>query len=269
MNIFINEMRMNRNSLLTWAITLPVLSFFFMVMYPALAKNMEAFIKVLENFPIEFRNAFGINESAFGTILGFYSFILTYVLIGGAVQAMNLGINGLSMEVRDKTSDFLYTKPVSRFNILASKISAVFVQVIITDIIFVLFSFFMLTSINSSMNNSPFDFKTFLLITGSLFMIQIIFACIGFAVSASLRRIRTVLPVSLGMVFFFYIIFVLNQTLKNASLSFLTPFGYFELSKIMTMNSYETKYVISMIVISIICVIFTGWSYSRKDFPAI
>lgn len=260
---------MNRKSLLTWAITLPLLSFFFMLMYPALFKEMESFIKVLESFPIEFRNAFGLSGDSFNNILGFYSFILTYILVAGGVQAMNLGVSSLSMEVRDKTCDFLYSKPVSRIKIMYSKVLCILAQIIITNIAFYLISFITLSSINSSMGLNSLDLKQFFFLTFSLFMIQVFFACIGLFVSAFLKRIRTVLPVSLGIVFFFYIIFVLNQTLKLESLSFMSPFGYFELSNIIKNSSYELKYIIGMLIVCALSLVFAEFTYAKKDMPSI
>ena len=46
---------------------------------------------------------------------------------------MNLGIGIISKEVRDKTADFLLTKPVSRVTILVAKMMAAFTCIVLHE----------------------------------------------------------------------------------------------------------------------------------------
>ncbi len=269
MNILRQELRMYRKSLLTWAISLPVITLFFLLIFPSMAKDMDLFMELLKSFPAELVKALGVSNISMGGILGFYSFIMIYVLLAGSIQAMNLGVSVLSAEVRDKTADFLYAKPVSRQKVICMKIAAVFIQIAVTNIVFGLTSWLFLLWINSSISKNPVDFRLFVLLTGPLLLLQILFASLGLLVSALLRRIRTVLPISMGVVFFFYILYVLNQTLDNATLAYLSPFSYFELADILADGAYEINYLVTMILLTSVFIFFANRSYLRKDLPSI
>ena len=73
------------------------------------------------------------------------------------------------------------------------------------------------------LSTDSYDVELFVLFTLSLLFIQIFFASLGLFVSVFLRRIRTVLPISMGVVFIFYIIHLLNETLKDEKLGLGIP----------------------------------------------
>lgn len=270
MNIFREEMRRGLKSLITWTLSLIIITFLFMMIYPSMSPQMAEFTKVIESFPVEFRQAFGMTNLTDGGFIGFYSFIFIFVLLAGAIQATNLGVSSLSMEVRDKTADFLYAKPVSRCRIVTAKIASVLAQILIVSVVFILSAWFILAAANrASSTESKLDVTLFFLMTCTLFLLQLIFAGIGLMISAFLRRIRTVLPVSMGVVFFFYTLFILNQTLDSAELGLISPFSYFDLNKIMENKAYDPKYLIVASVLFVICIAATYRIYMKKDLPSI
>lgn len=269
MNVFLQEWRMGRKSLYSWIISLLVLTGFFMMFYNTLSSQMNDLLKLLESFPVEFQQAFGVDNFKFGGAVGFYSFILTYVLLAGCIQAMNLGVATLSAEVRDKTADFLYAKPVSRPMIITQKILAVLAQIVLTNICFATGTWFIIQLAIRGTSQGTIDLRLYLLLTGTLLLLQVFFVAIGLIVSAFIRRIRTVLPISMGVVFFFYILYLLNDTLKNEKLAFLSPFSYFELGRILETEAYELKFVITFAVLVIVFIGATYGIYMKKDLPSI
>lgn len=265
MNILMQELKMGRKSLIVWCAALMGALLLFMSMYPSLSVQMADFQKVFNSFPPEFQRAFGINDLHLDSILSFYTFSLTYILLAGAVQAMNLGVSILSAEVRDKTGDFLFVKPVSRSRIVSMKTLAVFIQLVITNLVFFLGSWLILSLISEK----AFDMELYLLLTGTLFFIQIFFASFGLFISAFLKRIKTVLPISMGVVFLFYILFLLNETLENELIGYISPFGYFDLSAISKNMNYDSFYVLLWTVLVSLFVFLTYAVFAKKDLPSI
>lgn len=265
MNILIQELKMGWKSLVIWCVSLIGVLFLYMLFYPSIASQIAEFQKVFNSFPIEFQRALGLNSLDFGGILSFYTFSLTYILLAGAVQAMNLGVSVLSAEVRDKTGDFLFVKPVSRRRIIAMKMLAVFIQIVITNAVFFVASWFIVSLISTS----GFDVQLFVLLTVTLFFIQLFFASFGFFISGFLKRIKTVLPISMGVVFLFYILFLLNQTLKDVKLSYISPFSYFELSVISKNMSYDGPFVLLWTFFVALFVYLTFELFVKKDLPSI
>ena len=270
MNIIRLEMRRGMKSLITWTVSLVGLAFLFLMIYPSLAAQMTDFLQIMKSFPLAFREAFGMTNFENGSVLGFYSFVLIYVLLAGSIYAMNIGVSSLSMEVRDKTADFLYSKPFSRCRIISSKIITILLQLLIINIVFMISGWLILTSIQRTTSGSGrVDIRLYLLMTASLAILQMFFASLGLFISSFLKRIRTVLPISMGVVFFFYTLYILNQTLDSAELAYISPFSYFDLSKIIQTGAYEIRYLITAFVLIALFIAATYRSYMKKDLPSI
>ena len=265
MNILMQELKMGKKSLIIWCCSLVFTLAIFMMLYPTIAAQAASFEEVFKSFPEAFRKALGLTSTNLSDVLGYYSFAFVYVILAGAVQAMNLGVSVLSAEVRDKTGDFLFVKPVKRTRIITMKIAAVFIQIVIVNVIMCLANYLMLNFVSEK----SFDFKLYLLLTGSLFFIQIFFVSFGLAVSVFLKRIRTVLPISMGVVFLFYVLYMLNQTLEDAKIALISPFGYFDLAYITEHIAYQSKFVAIWFVLTAVFIFFTYRLFTKKDLPSI
>ena len=82
---------MGRKTLIIWCASLVGVICFFMLLYPSIASQLADFQKVFKSFPIEFQQAFGVANLELSSILSFYQFAFMYVLLAGAIQAMNMG----------------------------------------------------------------------------------------------------------------------------------------------------------------------------------
>lgn len=265
MNILMQELKMGRKSLIVWCASLVGTFTVFMMLYPFISEQAATFTKVFESFPPEFRKAFGLTTTNLGEVLGYYSFAFLYIILAGAVQAMNLGVSILSAEVREKTGDFLFVKPVKRTKIITLKIVAVLIELGIVNIVICLANLIIINLVSKE----AFDIKLYLLLTGTLLFIQLFFASLGLAVSVFLKRIRTVLPISMGVVFLFYIIYLLNQTLEDPKLAWISPFGYFDLAYVSEHVAYQGKFIAAWFVLSAIFIFFTYKLFTKKDLPSI
>ncbi len=265
MNIYLQELRMSVRSALYWTIGLLLTLFLFMMMFPTISKEAGLMQQVLSKFPPELMKAFGLSTLDFSTILGFYGFLFIYILLIGSIYAMKSGFSVLSEEIRTKTSDFLVTKPVSRLAIVTAKMMNVLTYIVIQNIIYIAGAFF----IAHVVSDQAFNQKVFLLINVSLMFVQLFFVALGLFLSVMIRRIKTVLPITLGVVFGFFVLQLLNQTLGDAKLSYLTPFAYYDVSKIIKTTSYEPTYLIFNWVVIIIFIALTYIVYHKKDMPSV
>ena len=133
MNMFLHELKAYRKSAIIWTTALVALVVLFLSMFPSFSREAEEFKKLLEGYPEALRRALGLAVENIGSILGFYSYVFLYISLVGAIQAMNLGMSIVSKEVRDKTADFLLTKPVTRTKIMTSKLLAAVASLVITN----------------------------------------------------------------------------------------------------------------------------------------
>ncbi|WKY44301.1 ABC transporter permease subunit [Eubacteriaceae bacterium ES2] len=265
MNMIKQELRMNLRSLITWCLSLLAILILFMLFFPALSDQMEEFQKVFNSFPPAFQAALKLDTITIDSIMGYYQFAFSFILLGGAIQAMNLGVAIISQEVRMKTGDFLFVKPITRNRVVTMKMLAALILITMTNLILGIGASIVLLITDAQ----SFDLKTFLLINGSLFFTQLFFLSLGLFLSAFLKRIRTVLPVSLGVVFFFYVISMIQETVNDPKLRLISPFDYFNLAEIMERMEYNASYLLLWMLLTILFVLGTYWLFRRKDLPAI
>lgn len=261
MNMFWHELKANRKSTIIWSVSLIMLAILYLSLYPSFVKDAEQFTKIMEGYPEAIRNAIGLNNASFFSVLGFYCFPLTFITLCGAIQAMNLGTAIVSKEVREKTADFLLTKPVTRSAVITAKLMAAFVSIIITNIIYFLAALF----IAEQVKNDDFSLKIFFMLSLTLLFIQLIFLAIGFIVSVLFQKIRSVLTVSLATVFAFYFLGMLSDTSGENAKRFISPFKYFDTAYIMKHSSYEGEFLLAGGIIIIVAVAMSYVIYAKKD----
>ena len=265
MNIFRFEMKQNFRSTLIWALALAAVCFFFMAIYPSYANNAEDVRLLLHDWSDSALAAFGLDLNTFFSLEGFYSFTFVYIALCGAVQAMNLGLSIISKEYRNKTADFLLTKPVSRQQILTGKLSAVFTLLVCTNLIYIAASFLAAQLFKIE----DYDRLILLLMSMSLFFIQIVFAALGVLTALLFRSIKSVISVSLSVVFGFFIIYMLDAILKEEWVRYLTPFKYFDTGYIVQHASYDLPYVIAAVIVVIAAVAASTILYVKQDVHAV
>jgi ABC-2 type transport system permease protein len=265
MNIFLHELKAYRKSTLIWTVSLVILIVFFMSMFPAFAKDAEGFKKLLESYPEGVRKAFGISLDGITSLIGFYSYSLTYVVLCGSIQAMNLGVSVLSKEVREKTADFLLTKPVTRKQIVTAKLLSILTSLVITNVIYLIAA----SITASAVSEKAFDMSLFLLISLTAFLVELMFLALGVLISVLAGKIKAVLPISLGTVFAFYILNMFGSIIGDRVIRYLTPFKYYDTAYIIKHNGYDPAFISIEMILVLIAIIASFIIYSKKDIHAV
>lgn len=266
MNIFLHELKSLRKSTIIWTCSMIALAVLYFSIYPSMVNDAESFKELLGNYPAPVRAMLGINLDYITSILGFYSMIFSFIILCGAIQSMNLGLSIISKESRERTADFLLVKPVSRSAIVSAKLMAAFTAIVVTDAVFFVVS----TIVANSVKTADFSGKLFFMINLTLFFIQLIFLAIGLAISVFFNKLKSVLPISLGVVFGFYMIGALLAAGKEEDMvRLISPFKYFDIPYIINNASYETAYLIASAVIVIAAVAVSYIIYIKKDIHAV
>lgn len=265
MNIYLYELKSLKKSTAIWTLSMITLAALYFSVFPAIAKDASGFKALMSGYPESVRAMLGISLDNIASPLGYYSMFFSFISLCGAVQAMNFGISILSKESRERTADFLLVKPVSRSTIVTSKLLAAFTMLIITNAVYIASAFVVATIVK----NADFSIWLFLMLNITMFFIQLIFLSIGMFVSVFFRKLKTVLPVSLGVVFGLYIGGALLVTEQDDAVRFLSPFKYFDLQYILNNSGFEIAYLITgaLVIISAITVSYV--IYTKKDIHAV
>lgn len=261
MNMFLHELKAYSKSTIIWSLSLAVVTILFLSMFSAFSGNAAELNKLLANLPEALKKAIGLSLENIFTVLGFYSYTLTYVVLAGAIQAMNLGTSIISKEVRGKTADFLLSKPVTRQQVLTSKLLAALTSLLMTNIVFFIVSAVMASAVSTA----SFSTKKFILLSLTLLFVQLVFFSLGFLASAVLHKIKSVAAVSMTTVFSFFIIGMLGSVVGEEAVRYITPFKYFDTVYIINNASYETNFVIVALAVIIVAIAFSYLVYSKKD----
>lgn len=264
MNVFRRELRAYRNSTIIWAISLSLLVVAFLSLFPSFSKDVEVSKKILENLPPMVRSAIGLSADSFFSIYGFMSYLFTFVMLAGAVQAMNIGVGILSKEESGKTADFLLTKPISRSKVITNKLMASFWLIIVTNIVFCSVALVMAKIVSTE------DFKVdlFLLISAKLILVQIFFLALGFLVSVLMPKIKSAIAVSLPTVFSFFIVGTLGVILGNDSVKYISPFKFYDSDYIIANNYYDVKFLLIELAFVVAAIVISYVIYIKKDIRA-
>lgn len=265
MNIFLHELKAVRKSTILWACSLVAVMVLFLSIFPAIAKDVDDFRKVLGSYPEGVRKALGISLDNIASLLGFYSFVFGYILLCSSIQAMNLGTSILSKEIREKTADFLLTKPVTRTRILTAKLAASVTSLILTNVIYLGAASIMA----STVKDASFEWDIFLLISLTAFLVQLLFLALGIFISVLVPKIRSVLPISLGTVFAFFVVGMLSSIISDDAVRYITPFKYYDTAYIMEHSAYQGSFILLEIVLLAALGLSSYIIYGKKDIHAV
>ena len=264
MNVFLHELRSYRRSTLIWALSLSALAVVFLAMYPSFTNDVAASKKILANLPPSVRNVLGISLGNFFTIFGFYSYFVGFLVLAGAVQAMNIGLGVIAKEQSDKTADFLLTKPISRAAVITNKILAAIALLVITNIVFIVVSVIGAKAVSTT----DFALRPLVLIALTVLLVQLFFMALGAVFAVILPKVHSVISVTLPTVFAFFIVGALGAILGNENVRYVTPFKFYDTNYIISHNTLELKFLIVEAAFIAVALAATYVIFIKKDIRA-
>jgi ABC-2 type transport system permease protein len=262
MNIFFREIKKYRKSLFFWCVGLVVLIASGMAKFSVYQDNSAALSDLMSQLPQSIQTVFGLSGFDLTTASGFYGVTFLYVALMVSVHAVLMGANIIAKEERDRTSEFLFVKPVSRFKILTSKILAGLFEVLAINAVTFISSIWVVDAFNDgpSINN---DIAT--LMTGLLFM-QLIFFFAGTAVAAISRRPKASASIATSILLVTFIAhYLVNMSPDLDWVKYFTPFKYFDAHNLISGVGIELVYVLLSTIIIGISVTATYYFYNKRD----
>ncbi len=264
-NVLKQELHMSFRSWFWYTFSLLAMMFVFGGFFNFFKEDAALIDELLKNFPMEFRAAFGFADVNLSVVDGFFSFIFSYITLIGAIFGMKLGVGTLSEESRRKTTDFLLAKPIKRHEIVTAKLCSILVQLLTQNVLLFLLGAAVLRLITGE----SMDMGLFAAMSFSVFLVQLFFVGIGLVLAAQLDKIKSVMPLTLGVVFLFFIIELLNASLMEKALTFISPFSYFKGSDLLQNHGYDMLYVIIDLAVFILFTALSYWIYAKKDIHAV
>lgn len=264
MNVFLRELKMMRTSWVIWILALCGVLLMYIALYPTFSSDAEATKKIFENVPPAIRAALKIDVDTMLSFLGFFAFTFTNITLMAAIHAMHTGVSILSRESRSKTTDFLLSKPRSRTGIFIQKYCAGLLVVLVTWAVMTAAAF----GLAKAFGAGDFDIGRFGLLMLALGIIQLWFFVCGMFVAQIMRRLKSTIPVTLAVVFGFFMVGMLGAILGDEKLRYLSPFKFFDFVDIAAGKGYEPVYGIIAAVSVVVMFVVTYILYVKRDIKA-
>ncbi len=262
MNIFLRELKVHRFSLLFWSLGMVALIGSGMAKFAAYESAGQSLEKIMATLPRAVLVVFGISGFDLKTASGFFGVLFLYIAVMASVHAVLLGSTLISKEERDRTSEFLYAKPISRDRALTGKLLAGLVLVVILNLVTSVSSF---VFVGNFAGDEPFQREVLLLMVGLLFL-QLIFFAIGAVVAGVARRPKSAPSRATSVMFLTFLLYYLvNLNEGLGFLRYLSPFKYFDAGTLMTDGQLDPLFVVLSVVIIALAAFGTYHYFSERD----
>ncbi len=180
----------------------------------------------------------------------------------GAVHASLLGAGIISKEERDRTSEFLFAKPITRSSVLTSKLLAGLTNVLILNVVTTASSLYFVSYFGKGESVT----KDITLMMAGLLLLQLIFFSIGAAVAGYVRKPKSAPSIATSIMFgAFLLSYLVNLDERLDVLKYLSPFKYFDAAVLMTDGQLDPVFVGLSVVIVGLSVFGTYHFYNARD----
>lgn len=265
MNIYMHEFKAKLRSVLIWSASIATLLFVFISIYSGFAKQSALLQQAMANFPRELLIAFGMENMDWSNVLGYFALVFLFCQICLAIQAANYGFGLVSIEESEWTADFLLAKPISRAKIMTSKVLAALTGLTITNIVVWVSSFICLAAFASG-QDYPVNSLVVLLL--SIIVFQLVFLSVGMVISLLVRRVRSVTPFSMGLVFGLYLLNAFGGMIGQTSLEIISPFKHFDPNYILKHAAWDLPLVLISVTVIVISILASYFLYARRNIPS-
>ncbi len=261
MNIFIRELKAHRKALIIWSVCMALLILSGMGKYTAYSAGGTD-VDVFSELPKSLKAALGMGTLDVTTMSGYFAMLFIYIELITAIHAVILGNGIIAKEEQDKTAEFLMTKPVSRRTVITSKLQAALVNVIIINLVTLLSSLPMVSAYNKGADISG-EIISFML---SMLFVQLIFMALGAMLASVIKQPKASGSVGTGILVAGYVIArVTDFTDKAKILNILSPFKYFDLSRIVAGDGLNPVIILLSLLLTAALAAGSYFCYIRRD----
>lgn len=259
MNIVIRELKANYKAFILWIIGLSSMSLLGMMKFQGLSADAAMMDKVIKSFPKIMLALFGMSDLDMGTLAGYYLILLVYIMIIGGLYAVYLGIKVTSFDINEKTSDFLYSKPVSRnYIILMKQLTAIFYITLfcIANYLFVVWGIALI--------KDPYTIDQVNIMSNiGLWLVMVLYFALGNLIG-SFKASKAGAYANIIFLFTYMMAVFSDMVEKSWYLKMFSPFKYFD-TKLLLKHQLDIKVIIVTLVMTLILFVTTHFIMKRKD----
>lgn len=262
MNVYRRELTELRWPLLWWSLGMVMLIAASWAKYATLSEGGVQVAQMLDALPQGVQVVFGLSGFDLNTASGYFGVIFSYIALMAGIHAVLAGSDLLAKEERDRTSEFVFVKPVTRARVVSGKLLAGLTVVTVLTLVSAGTSWAMMRQYAGPDSGGAFLGWSM----AGLFVIQVLFLALGALVAAVNPRPKTSSSLAASLLLATYLATVVTQINERMDfLRFLSPFSYFDAHDIVGHDSLNFAYVVLSAALVIVMVAATYRLYARRD----
>lgn len=262
-NLYTKELKRNRKNLITWSLIVVGFTIMVLSIFPFMEDMGKDMVQLLDKMPEELGKAFGMNSSTWSNILGFYStYYGVYIVVLMSIYTASTGANILSKEERERTAEFLMTKPLTRWDIFYTKMMALgtlSLIIYITQTVTAIFGLLLF-------GNEAFEWSIFFTMQASGLIMMLFFTACGVLLSMFFTPKKNFMGMVVGLTFGTYFLNAIGKSTDQTEvIGYASPFHYFDFA-IFDPN-YAFNFIGAVVFLAISCgMLYMSFkSYDKKD----
>ncbi len=246
-NLFTKELKRSRKNLITWTAIVVGFTFMVLAIFPFMEDMGKDMAQLMDKMPEELGKAFGMDSQTWSNILGFYStYYGVYIVVLMSIYTASTGANMLSKEERERTAEFLMTKPLTRWDIFKTKMASLFTLSIFIYIVQTIAAIAGLLLFGKG----SFEWEVFTIMQASGLILMLFFTACGVIFSMFLTPKKNFMGMVVGLTFGTYFLnAIAKSTDQTAFLGYLSPFHYFDFT--VFEPDYAFNYIGTAVLLSI------------------
>ena len=257
------ELKVNLKSFIIWTSILVLMFLVVFLIYPYIVtddtvKSLDEMMKV---FPPEVLKTFNMDITSINSAYGWLKsegFMFVLLIVG--IYSSIIGFNIVLKEENDKTVEYLSFLPIKRSSIMTNKIIVSIIYITSMVLILGIFNYIALEL------SGDFNRKQYILLSITPLFIAYPLFSINLFISMFFHKTKKTLGISLGLVFFFYLINVLSEI--SSKVDFLKYFSIYTLADtrgVITNVSIKPIIVIISFGIFLLFVLLSYIKYQKKE----
>lgn len=244
-NIIKLQINKNFKNVISFLFATSLFLMMYLTMYSSFNESATNLKETFNKLPPMLLNGLNFNLDLMFTLDGFLAFTLNYSLIIIGIFATYISINILFHDKNEQTIEYLYTKPISRYQITISKIIAIIINFVFFDIILFLIILFFSTANNSYNYNILFNFIINILFFQTYILIIVNILYLFY------KKIKYKSSFAIIITMIFFIINFLINSYQIDNIDFFTPFKIFDMQQVIL----EPKTIAYYLFVTIIFII--------------
>ena len=261
LNLFLKEFKSNIKGTVITSLVVVLYTAFTFFVYASMKTIISQATDFYYTLPQSLRVF--LNFSHWDNVLGYYvTYFVYFVPIIAGCYSIILGTKLLSKEEQNKTAEFLLSRPLSRNQIVSSKLFTFFIHMLGINLLAFITALFGCGLVS----DWEFNLRSLIILHIYGFLICLFFGILGFFITAVMKRAKAITGIGIGIVLGTYFFDVMIRVFgKVQFLLYLTPFKYINLEAHSPNYGFDAWRLIYFIGISGLLIMLSYVFYCKKD----